>query len=187
MSTATDLMTVEAFRLLPDPADGSRYELHAGRLVTMPPPKNRHIYLQMHIRKLLEREARERAVADKEWPFRATREHEFRYADIAFVERQRFEKDNLDDNLYGAPELVVEVVSLSNTEEELDEKEALCLARERLQGVLGGLSQGALRSRCQRGHDPPIPRRRPDPSGAVPGQTLAVSEIFSIQPSSSPG
>jgi Uma2 family endonuclease len=186
MSTATELMTVEDFRLLPDPADGSRYELHAGRLVSMPPPKNRHIYLQIHIRKLLEREAGERAVVHTEWPFRATPEHEFRYADVALVKRLRFERDNLDDNLHGAPELVVEVVSPSNTEEELDEKEALCLANGCREfwvvypkGRYVRVATGDTTRRYREGDQIPLL--------LFPGQTIAVSEIFSILPSSSQG
>ena len=179
-------MTVEEFRLLPDPTEGSRYELRAGKLASKPVPKNRYIYLQIRIRKLLEPEAGERAVVSTNWPFRATPEHEFRYADVALVNRMRFDRDNLDDNLHGAPELVVEVVSPSNTEEELDEKEALCLANGCREfwvvypkGRYVRVATGDTTRRYREGDQIPLL--------LFPGQTIAVSEIFSILPSSSQG
>ncbi len=59
--------------------------------------------------------------------FRALPEYELRVADVGYS----FASDGKrrrDDNLYGAPDLVIEVLSPSNTASEIDEKAALCLA-----------------------------------------------------------
>jgi Uma2 family endonuclease len=53
---------------------------------------------------------------------------DLRVADVAFVSHERWNSVNPDDNLRGAPELVIEVKSPSNTWAELRERASLCLA-----------------------------------------------------------
>lgn len=60
--------------------------------------------------------------------FRALPQYELRGADVAFVSQQRWDATNNDDNLHGSPELVIEVLSPSNTRAEIQEKAALCLS-----------------------------------------------------------
>lgn len=43
------LLTAEEFTRLPDPLDGARQELIAGRVVTMPPPKGIHGYVCLNL------------------------------------------------------------------------------------------------------------------------------------------
>ena len=54
-----------------------------------------------------------------EFAFRALPEHELRVADVAFVSRERLNNTDPDDNLHGAPDVVVEVFSPSNTVAEI--------------------------------------------------------------------
>ena len=65
---------------------------------------------------------------DKEIPFRPRREHEFRAADVAFVSQQRWDSIDPEGWLSGTPELVIEGLSDSNTPQEMEAKERLCLA-----------------------------------------------------------
>jgi Uma2 family endonuclease len=60
--------------------------------------------------------------------FRAIPEFEFRVADVAYVTRERWDGIDGEDNLRGAPELVIEILSPSNTKAEMRERAALCLA-----------------------------------------------------------
>ena len=128
MPVATELLTVEEYRRLNLPDNGTIHELHSGRLVEMTRPKHRHIYLQHRIAELMRPIAGRFGEVMIEFPFRALPEHELRAADVAVISFDRLAAIDPDDNLHGAPELVVEVESPSNTSAELDEKEALCLA-----------------------------------------------------------
>jgi Uma2 family endonuclease len=47
---------------------------------------------------------------------------------VAYVSAERFREADPNDNIRGAPELVVEVLSPSNTVAEIFEKERVCLA-----------------------------------------------------------
>ena len=186
MSTATQLLTVEEFRSLPDPEDGSRYELHSGELVRMAPPKHRHIFLQVQLRKLLEGVARENFVVHTELAFRATPEHEFRFSDVGVVSWQRFASIDPDDNLMGAPDMVIEVESPSNTSAELDAKERLCLANGCREFWIVYPTLRYVRvatenttKRYKEGEEIPLQ--------LFPGQSVSVSEIFSIVPNPSQG
>src|ERR1700678_2575770 len=54
-------------------------------------------------------------------------QYEYRIADVAYVTRERWERIADNDNLRGAPELVIELLSPSNTKAMMREKGALCL------------------------------------------------------------
>jgi Uma2 family endonuclease len=60
-------------------------------------------------------------------PFRALREYDLRAAHVAFVSKARWDQVGEAD-LTGAPELVVEILSPSNTKSQIREYAALCLA-----------------------------------------------------------
>jgi Uma2 family endonuclease len=47
---------------------------------------------------------------------------------VAYVSAERFRDADPDDNIRGAPELVVEVLSPSNTAAEICDRERICLA-----------------------------------------------------------
>ena len=75
----------------------------------------------------LEGAAGDLGVVAMEFTFRPLPEHEVRVADIAYVSRERWEQTDPEDNLRGAPDLVLEVLSRSNTAAEVFDKEKLCL------------------------------------------------------------
>ena len=54
-------------------------------------------------------------------------------AGVAAISRRRWEEMNPDDNLMGAPELVIEIQSPSNRERKLREPAGLCLANGAIQ------------------------------------------------------
>ena len=124
--TTTRLMTVEEFRQLPETGP-FYYELRHGELVQVTRPKLKHYKIQRRLRRLLERSAGNAGVVETELAFRALPENELRVADVAFVSNHRWELSSEDDNLRGAPELVIEVLSPSNTVTEIADKEKLCL------------------------------------------------------------
>jgi Uma2 family endonuclease len=121
------LMTVEQYRQLPHREDVIQ-ELHWGKLVLLTFPKKRHTKLQSRLLDLLRPHAGAKGLVAVEFPFRAVPEYELRAADVAFVSQPRWDATEEDDNLHGAPELVIEVLSPSNTTAEIREKAALCLA-----------------------------------------------------------
>jgi Uma2 family endonuclease len=122
--TTTKLMTFAEFERTPDPPGGFRQELRHGELVNVPPPKIEHSRVQWRIRRLLESAAGAAGIVDKEIGFRV-RDQEWRIVDVAFVSQARW--DSAQGYLDGAPEIVVEVLSPSNSATEMIERERLCL------------------------------------------------------------
>ncbi len=127
MSTTAGLMTVEEFRQLPESRQGIRYELHHGELVELTYPKYKHWFLQSRISDLFRRYAEEQSVVGPEFAFRPYPEHELWAADVAYVSAERARVMSFDDNLHGSPDIVVEVLSPSNTVSETNDREAICL------------------------------------------------------------
>jgi Uma2 family endonuclease len=125
MGTTTQLMTFAEFEKLPEEVC-RRNELRHGELVEVPPPKHKHRRIQDRLADLLKRYAGDGYVGI-EVSFRALPEHEYRTADVAFVNRQRWDSIADDDNLRGVPELVIEILSPSNTAREMYDKRKLCL------------------------------------------------------------
>lgn len=126
MSTVhTGLVTFEEFERLPDPP-GGYYELHHGQVVFMPFRKHEHACIQDDLADLLKPVARGKGRVMTEFPFRPTAEYEGWQADVAFVTAERDRKTT--DYLFGAPELVIEVLSPSNTKAEIRERMEICLS-----------------------------------------------------------
>jgi len=126
MPTTSALMTVEQFCALPDPK-GGYYELQHGVPVFTTFPKHRHSEAQRRLVKLLEAPAAGRGIVWPEFAFRPLPEHELWRADVAYVSQERYDAIDLDDYFRGAPELVIEVLSPSNSATEVAEREAMCL------------------------------------------------------------
>jgi len=124
---ANALMTFAEFERLPDPP-GGWFELHHGELVQVPPPFLRHSVIQEKIAEALREWARGKGFVGVEVGFRATPDYECRRADVAFIDAARFESVNLDGYFPGAPDLVIEVLSKSNTASEMLDKQTVCLA-----------------------------------------------------------
>ncbi len=129
MATAAEplLLTVEQYRQLPDRKDVLQ-ELHWGQVVTLTRPKMRHSRLQYRLVELLRPKVEAKGIVAAEVPFRAVPEYDLRAADVAFVSQLRWDDADADDNLHGSPELVIEVLSRSNSKAEIREKAALYLS-----------------------------------------------------------
>jgi Uma2 family endonuclease len=121
------LMTVAQYRELPHREDVIQ-ELRWGQVVTLTRPKMGHTKLQHRLVELLRARAAGHGVVAAEVPFRALPEYELRGADVAFMSQTRWEATADDDNLRGSPELIIEVLSPSNTQSEMREKATLYLA-----------------------------------------------------------
>jgi Uma2 family endonuclease len=117
-------MTVEQFYALPARSDVIT-ELHWGQVVTVTRPKMKHAKLQSRLVRLLRPKAEHLGVVESEVAFRALPEYDLRGADVAFVMRERWESTDDDDNLRGSPDIVIEVLSPSNTKRETQQKATL--------------------------------------------------------------
>ena len=133
--TTTSLMTVEELRRLPE-SETPFCELRHGELVKVTPPKFKHRFIQNRLVDLLRPLAPAGGYVSMELDFRALPEHELRTADVAFVTKERFEAIDPEDNLHGAPDLVIEVLSPVEHGGG-DERERETLPGKRLPGILG--------------------------------------------------
>lgn len=133
MATATHLMTVAEFINLPEPRNGYKQELRAGEVVEFPPPVLKHVVVQNTVMLFLHAAKPSGSYVSMEIPFRALPEHETRAADVAWISAERWKYTNFKGYLFGAPDLVVEVLSPSNTRSEMQERETLCLANGTLE------------------------------------------------------
>ncbi len=127
MAAITHLMTVAEFRKLPEDQGPVYHELRHGELVAVTRPKLKHHLIQDRLVELLKPATRSAGHVSMEFAFRALPEHELRVADVAFISKERLDQSDPEDNLQGAPDLVIEVLSPSNTAAELYDKEKLCL------------------------------------------------------------
>ena len=132
MAALPNLMTVAQYRLLPE-RDDVVYELHSGEVVALTRPKARHYTLQVHSQEVLIPKLRSFGKVLVELPYRPVSEFDLRAADVAVISHARWKAIDQDDNLRGAPELVIEAKSPSNTRRQLQELVALCLANGSLE------------------------------------------------------
>jgi Uma2 family endonuclease len=125
MSTpiVTAPITMEQFMKM-DLPEGREWELHGGEVVDMGQPSLRHRDLQQRIRDLLVQLFPGRD-ALTEYPFQMG-DDEVRSADVGMTSRERRKQSKLV--LKGAPEIVVEVLSPSDTLAWLKEYRRLCFA-----------------------------------------------------------
>jgi Uma2 family endonuclease len=133
MAATTRLMTVEEFRALPEDRGPVYHELRHGELVTVTRPKLKHSLIQRSLREVLQPFAEPGSYVDTEVAFRPLPEHELWVADVAYLSAERFREVDPEDNIRGAPELVIEVLSPSNTAAEIYDKEQICLANGALE------------------------------------------------------
>ena len=126
MPATTGLMTVEEFQQLPETGP-FYYELRHGELVQVTRPILKHSLAQTTLYDLLKPFAGNRFWVSMEVPFRALPEHELRVAHVAAISRDRLDQADRESVFRGVPELVIEILSPSNTAAEMNDKERLCL------------------------------------------------------------
>jgi Uma2 family endonuclease len=171
-------MTVEEFRALPEPVGDFNYELHHGELFPVGRPKHKHALAQTRLRRLLEALAPPGSYVEIEMPFRAVPEHDVRAADVGCVNPERAPQIDPEDNLHGAPDIVIEVLSPSNTASELYDKEKICLENRCAQFWVVDLDRKQVKVSTPDGHT-----IRYRPGDSIPLQpfaegSLPVGEIF---------
>jgi Uma2 family endonuclease len=113
---------------MPDPGPDSFYELRHGELIRMTMPKVRHKTVQANLHSLLSLFRGSDGFLSLKIPFRALPEYELRSAEVAWMPKLRWLSAEKEGYLDGAPDLVIEVISPSNTVEEMRDKRSLCLA-----------------------------------------------------------
>lgn len=177
MATTSGLMTVEQFWELPDdPA--FQYELHHGEEVKMSRPGMRHYRLQRRLRQLLERIFADRGIVDIKMPFRALPEHELRAADVGFVSPQRWEQATEHGAVAGAPEIVIEILSPSNTAAEMIERCAICLENGTKEFWVVSEKRREIRVSTPDGLTRTYKSGDSIPLALADGQFLAVDDVF---------
>jgi Uma2 family endonuclease len=179
MAATTKLMTVEEYRQIPDDKGPFYLELHHGELVEVPRPKIGHTRIQRTLRKLMEGAAGSEGVVEVEIAFRALPEYEMRVADVAYVAQTKWDATDPDDNLHGAPDLVVEVLSPSNTASEIYDKEQLCLANGCREFWVVDPKLKQVKVSTPDGKTVTYKSGQEIPLGLFPGKQLAVDAIFS--------
>jgi Uma2 family endonuclease len=113
----TKPLTVEGFDKLDLPED-REWELRNGELVEMPHPALIHRFLQGRIFELF-RAAFPNAIVLQEYSFEIPETNDKRSADVGMTSRERGEEALEKGVLVGAPEVVVEVLSPSNSAADL--------------------------------------------------------------------
>ncbi len=116
-------LTLEEFSKLPHGQE--RHELSAGELITMPPPKSLHSRVVGKIIKALERASQSSTSLNvlAEAGYILSRDPlTVRQPDVSVITTDRMRSTDPDDYFEGAPELAVEVVSPSDSAEDLQIK-----------------------------------------------------------------
>jgi Uma2 family endonuclease len=126
-TTTSKLMTFAEFERLPDTPEGYRCELRHGEMIKMAPPKYDHFMIQQILRDLLDKAAAGAGRVFTEAGFRPLPDGEFRIADLAYASNEQWARSRSTQYFLGAPQIVIEVLSPSNTAAEMNDKEKLCL------------------------------------------------------------
>jgi len=127
MAATTHLMTFAEFQKLPEDDGPVYHELRHGELVAVTRAAHKHHSLQAHMRDALKALAPPASYVEYEVAFRALPEYELRVADVAYIRSERVAGIDPNGCLQGAPDLVIEILSPSNTKAEMQDKEKLCL------------------------------------------------------------
>lgn len=102
-------------------------ELRNGEVFELAPPKHKHLRGQERIRARLAGAAAGCGVVVVEMGFKIGYS-DYRIADVAFVYQDRWDATDPEGYFLGAPDLVVEILSPSNSCAEMRDKAELCLA-----------------------------------------------------------
>jgi Uma2 family endonuclease len=179
-ATTSHLMTVDEFRRLPEDAGPVYHELRHGELVAVTRPKLKHTLIQARLRDLLKNVAPSGSLVETGLAFRALPELELRVADVAYLEAGRFADADRDDNIRGAPDLVIEVLSPSNTAGEIYDKEKLCIENGAAEFWVVDLDRLQVKVSTPGGHTMTYQSRQEIPLSLFAGAKLAVDAIFDL-------
>ncbi len=122
-TTAARPLTLEEFSRLP--RDGERHEMSAGELITMPPVKLLHTLIAQNIQELLQfhlkQIGRARALMEAGYILESI-PLTIRQPDVSVLSYDRIRGTGVESYCEGAPELAIEVVSPSDSAEDLELK-----------------------------------------------------------------
>ncbi len=176
-ATSTKLMTFAEFEQRTRPS-GVRHELRHGELVQVAPLKNRHFLIQQVLRDLLDGAAAGDGRAYTEVGFRALPEYEYRTADVAYLSAEELARHRAQDYLMGAPDLVIEVLSPSNTAQEMLDKEQVCLENGSREFWVVDAGRRQVRVSTSDGRVVTYKAGQQIPLVFAPGKHLSVNAIF---------
>ncbi len=91
-------------------------------------PKWDHLLIQRNLRRTLQAVAEPGSMVATELAFQPVADGELRVADVAWISAQRLHDVDPEGYFQGIPELVIEVLSPSNTASDLYDRESLCLS-----------------------------------------------------------
>ena len=171
-------MTIAEFRQLPADSGPVYHELHHGELVTVTRPKLKHSLIQRILRRLLEQVAESGSLVEVELAFRPLPEHELWVADVAYLCAEKFREADPEDNIRGVPELVIEVLSPSNTAAEIYEKEQICLANGAQQFWVVDADRRQVKVSTPDGHTITYQSGQEIPLPLFAGAKIVVDAIF---------
>jgi|SRR5579863_3013621 len=120
-------ITFEQFEKLQLP-ESRKWELHEGELVEMPPPSFLHKVVQHRLYELLKPLFQGKAVVLTEMPISMKdKKNDYRSMDVGVLSVDRAPLTADQRLVNGAPELVIEVLSPSNTAGEIAARKRFCL------------------------------------------------------------
>jgi Uma2 family endonuclease len=171
-------VSFEEFEQLPETPRGFRYELRHGEPVPMPPPNRTHYLVQRRLRRYLEKAVGGAGEVDIEMPFRPLADFEYWQADVAYVSRTRWDQTPSERHLEGAPDLVVEVLSPSNTAAEILDRRNVCLENGSREFWLVDVEHRQVEVSTPDGRSLAYKPGQSIPLFFAPDATLAVGMIF---------
>jgi Uma2 family endonuclease len=173
-SATTALMTFAELEQLPD--SSVRYELRHGEPIALPPPKHKHFRIRQNLRDALAETAAGSGRVGTEFGFRPKPEYEYWIADVAFASREQWLNIADEGNLQGVPEIVIEVLSPSNTASEMLDREQVCLENGGREFWVIDPVRSQIKVSTADGHSVTYKRGQSIP--LLFGGTLAVDSIF---------
>ena len=117
-----DQITVDEFRLMRNPP-GMRLELHDGVTVPVPIQPFLHSLIGNNLMDILDE-----ALDGEAWiecPFRPKPEYDMRAANVGWICSERACLIDPDDNLYGPPDLAIEINAFRKSAEELNARQQM--------------------------------------------------------------
>jgi len=105
-------------------------------------------------------------------------DYEYRVADVAYCSHERWAKEDGQGQFMGVPEIVIEVLSPSNTASEMLAKEHLCLQNGGREFWIVDLERRQVKVSTPDGHTVSYKSGQRIPLFFAPGEGIAVDEIF---------
>lgn len=122
------LVSVDQARGVAAENPNKKFELRYGQLFEIALPEFNRQELRDHLRELIGHKLRAFGKAFINCGYRGTPEYDARSADIGVISWKRRRQALELNEFFGAPDLVIEVLSPSNGAGEMDDKEAFCLS-----------------------------------------------------------